>query len=91
MQISSGRTERVLFTRKSVLLRNGGDKHTYNKVNGGNDIDDSVPDGWAKMGTGLMLILRDINTQEMRLLFLDEEPLKRNITRQLIEFVLLPS
>ena len=81
MQISSGRTERVLFTRKSVLLRNGGDKHTYNKVNGGNDIDDSVPDGWAKMGSGLMLILRDINTQEMRLLFLDEEPLKRNITR----------
>eukprot|EP00943_MAST-04B_sp_MAST-4B-sp1_P003186 g3186.t1 len=81
VQISSGRTERVVFTRESTLLRHGNEKHTYNKVNGGYLDKSGAPDGWTTMGDGLMLVLRDVNTQDMRLVFLDNEPLERNINR----------
>ena len=81
VQISKGRTERVVFTREGLLLRNGSEKHTYNKEFGGNSDGNEAPDGWVKMGDGLMLVLKDINTQDMRLVFLDNEPLERNINR----------
>ena len=35
VQISKGRTERVVFTREGLLLRNGNEIHTYNKELGG--------------------------------------------------------
>jgi hypothetical protein len=81
VQISKGRTERVVFTREGLLLRNGNEIHTYNKEFGGNSDGNEAPDGWVKMGDGLMLVLKDINTQDMRLVFLDNEPLERNINR----------